>query len=284
MSVTVKAPAKINLVLDVVGRREDGYHLLETVFQAVDWYDRITVGFADTIQVLCDGGAPQDASNTAYRAAALFREYTKRQEGYRITVEKNIPMQAGLAGGSADAAGVLVALNRLTGASLSLETLCELGAEIGADVPFCIRGGTALGTGTGTQLQPLPAFDKGYFVIVKPVGGVSTPEAYRLVDAKPDLYHPSSSAFCKALQNGDWHAMVAHIGNSFEEALALPDCLTARDRLLKNGAAAACMSGSGSSVFGLFSSHHMAKICAESMASYYAQVRVCQPCDGVVFD
>ncbi len=284
MSVTVNAPAKINLVLDVVGRREDGYHLLETVFQTVDWCDRITVEIADTTQVLCDGGAPQDESNTAYRAAMLFRDYTARKEGYHITVEKHIPMQAGLAGGSADAAGVLVALNRLTGANLSLDELCALGAKIGADVPFCIRGGTALGTGTGTELQPLPAFETGYIVIVKPTGGVSTPEAYRLVDGKADLFHPSARAFCDALKNGDWAGMAASVGNSFEDALCLPDSLAARDLLLANGAAAACMSGSGSAVFGLFVSRDIAEQCATAMAQYYAQVRVCRPCSGIVFD
>lgn len=284
MSVSVKAPAKINLVLDVTGRREDGYHLLETVFQTVNWYDRITVAPADTMQMLCDGGAPQDDSNTAYRAAMRFREYTGRRDEYRITVEKHIPMQAGLAGGSADAAGVLVALNYLTGAGLSLDELCALGAKIGADVPFCIRGGTALGTGTGTDLEPLPAFDDGYFVIVKPTGGVSTPEAYRLVDAKTDLLHPSASAFCAALRDGNREAMATLIGNSFEAALSLPDCLAARDRLLKNGAAAACMSGSGSAVFGLFWSCESAQACAAAMAQQYAQVRVCQPCGGMVVD
>ncbi len=284
MSVTVKAPAKINLVLDVVGRRDDGYHLLQTVFQTVDWYDTVTVDFADTITVCCGGGAPQDASNTAYRAATLFLEYTKRNEGYGITIEKQIPMQAGLAGGSADAAGTLLALNRLTGADLSLDELCKLGAMIGADVPFCIRGGTALGTGTGVDLQPLPAFDSGYFVIVKPSGGVSTPEAYRLVDTKPDLFHPSARAFCEALQNGDKEAMAASIGNSFEDALALPECLAARDILLENGAAAACMSGSGSAVFGWFWSRDVADNCADNMTGHYAQVCVCRPCQGVKFE
>ena len=284
MKVTVKAPAKINLVLDVVGRREDGYHLLETVFQTVDWYDIVTVEPADTITVLCDGGAPQDESNTAYRAACLFREYTKQNAGYRITVEKHIPMQAGLAGGSADAAGTLVALNHLTGAGLSLDELCELGKKIGADVPFCIRGGTVLGTGTGTDLQPLPPFDRGYFVIVKPIGGVSTPEAYRLVDEKPDLFHPSAKAFCKALEVGDLDGMAACIGNSFEEALALRDCLAARDTLRKHGALAACMSGSGSAVFGLFRSRESAEQCAFVMAQQYAAVRVCQPCKGVIVE
>ncbi len=284
MSVTVKAPAKINLVLDVVGRREDGYHLLETVFQTVDWYDRITVSVAEQTQVFCDGGAPQDESNTAYRAAMLFRQHIGCDEHYRITIEKHIPMQAGLAGGSADAAGALVALNRLTGADLSTDELCEIGAKIGADVPFCIRGGTALGTGTGTELQPLPAFDKGYIVIVKPSGGVSTPEAYRLVDGKADLFHPSAHAFCEALKNGDWKGMTAAVGNSFEDALQLEDSLAARDRLLENGADAACMSGSGSSVFGLFTVRETAERCAAMLSDHYAQVRVCQPCGGVVLD
>ncbi len=284
MSVTVNAPAKINLVLDVVGRREDGYHLLETVFQTVDWCDRITVEFADVTEVFCDGGAPNDESNTAYRAAMLFKAHTAREEQYRVTVEKHIPMQAGLAGGSADAAGVLLALNRLTGAALSLDELCALGAKIGADVPFCIRGGTALGTGTGTELQPLPAFKTGIFVIAKPTGGVSTPEAYRLVDGKADLFHPSARAFCEALQNGDFAKMAAAIGNSFEDALCLPDSLAARDLLIQNGAAAACMSGSGSSVFGLFESQDAAERCASVMGQHYAQVRVCRPCSGIVFD
>lgn len=284
MSVTVKAPAKINLVLDVVGRRDDGYHLLETVFQTVDWYDHIAVDVADEMQVLCNGGAPQDESNTAYRAAMLFRQHTARNECYRIVIKKQIPMQAGLAGGSADAAGVLLALNRLTGADLSLDALCKLGAKIGADVPFCIRGGTALGTGTGTELQPLPAFDKGCLVIVKPSGGVSTPEAYRLVDGKANLFHPSARAFCEALQNGDFAGMAAAVGNSFEDALCLTDSLAARERLLQNGADAACMSGSGSAVFGLFALRETAERCAAALSDHYAHVRVCRPCGGIVFD
>lgn len=281
MSVCVKAPAKINLVLDVAGRRDDGYHVLKTVFQTVDWYDRITVDMAEEMDFSCGGNAPQDATNTAYRAALAFAEYTGQKAAYRIAVEKHIPAQAGLAGGSADAAGTLVALNELTAAGLTQEELLMLAGKIGADVPFCVMGGTAFATGTGDVLTPLQKFDHGYFVIVKPSGGVSTPEAYRLVDSKEDLYHPSADAFCEALARGDVHGMAAAVGNTFEDALALPDCLKARDLLLQNGAIAACMSGSGTAVFGWFLGREAAQACAANLQPLYAQTRVCVPCDGV---
>ncbi len=284
MSVTVQAPAKINLVLDVVGRREDGYHELDTVFQSVDWYDRITVEFADTMAVCCDGGAPQDETNTVVRAANRFLEYTGREEQYRITVEKDIPMQAGLGGGSADAAGTLVALDRLTGAGLSQQELLNLAAKVGADVPFCLMGGTVLAAGIGEELTPLPPFELGYLVLVKPEGGVSTPEAYRLVDSCDSVYHPSTGEFCKALQNRDVAAMAAAIGNTFEAALALPACLSARDRLLSSGAVAACMSGSGTAVFGWFLDEEKAARCAKELTPFYSRVRVCRPCNGIIVD
>lgn len=284
MSVTVQAPAKINLVLDVVGRRDDGYHTLETVFQTVDWYDRITVEFADTMLLTCDGDAPCDETNTVYRAAMAFNAYTHRTDAYHITVCKAIPMQAGLAGGSADAAGVLVALNRLTGSDLSLDVLCELGNQVGADVPFCVMGGTAFATGTGDILRPLPLLTHGYFVIVKPQGGVSTPQAYRMVDEKPDVLHPSAAAFCRALEAGDTAGMFSAVGNTFEDALAIPSCIRVRDRLLQYGAAAACMSGSGSAVFGWFDNHAVAVQCAQTLADEYEAVRVCQPCSGVIVE
>ncbi len=284
MSVSVKAPAKINLLLDVVGRREDGYHLLDTVFQAIDWYDHITVAFADTMQFCCNGGAPQDDSNTALKAAKVFAAYTGRNDAYRITVEKHIPMQAGLAGGSADAAGVLVALNALTGENLPLSILCDLGDKVGADVPFCVMGGTARGKGTGGLLTSLTPFNHGCFVIVKPACSVSTPEAYRLVDTAPALVHPSADLFVKALQNGDCTTMAALMQNTFESALALPDCLTAKQQLLEHGAMAACLSGSGSAVFGWFSDFAVADRCAKELTPFYVSTRVCRPCGGVVVE
>ena len=157
MEVTVLAPAKINLTLDVTGRREtDGYHLVETVMQSIDLFERITVREdknAGIVLDVDDERVPSDERNTAYRAAQAFLKTAGVQEkGLHIRIEKRVPMQAGLGGGSADAAGVLVALNELTDARLELENLCEIGAQIGADVPFCLQGGAALCTGTGTIL------------------------------------------------------------------------------------------------------------------------------------
>ncbi len=282
MKITVKAPAKINLVLDVVGRRADGYHLLETVFQAVDWYDRITVESAEQMRFLCSGSAPQDERNTAYRAAVLFNERIGCTDAYHITVDKQIPMQAGLAGGSADAAGVLVALNRLRGEPLSVAELCEIGAKIGADVPFCVVGGTVLATGIGEQLRSLPPWTQGYVVIAKPTDGVSTPEAYRRLDAAQNLPHPSADACCKAIESGNREALACSVGNVFETALAIPSCLSLKEQLLQHGAAAACMSGSGSAVFGLFYEKVPAEQCAEQLQ--VETVRVCRPCGGVIVE
>ena len=282
MKITVKAPAKINLVLDVVGRRADGYHLLETVFQAVDWYDRITVESAKEMHFTCSGNAPQDERNTAYRAAVLFNERIGCTDAYHITIDKQIPMQAGLAGGSADAAGVLVALNQLHGEPLSVEQLCEIGAKIGADVPFCVVGGTVLATGVGEQLRPLPALAQGYVVIAKPTDGVSTPEAYRRLDAVQNLPHPSADACCNAIENGDFEAMARTVGNVFETALAIPSCTAIKEQLLQHGALAACMSGSGSAVFGLFREKTLAEQCAKQLP--FETVRVCRPCGGVIVE
>lgn len=285
MNVSVKAPAKINLVLDVAGRRDDGYHLLDTVFQTVGWYDRITVENTESGSVTLSSGTlelPPEES-IAYRTAVGFCEVSGFHKGVHITLENHIPVRAGLGGASADAAGVLMALNRLAGDPLTAETLCQIGARLGADVPFCLMGGTARGTQTGTVLQPLEPLDEGWFVIVKPQEGVSTPEAYRLLDTKPSLFHPSAGAFCAALSAGDFEGMAVCVGNSFENALALPACAAAKQRLLKAGAAAACMSGSGSAVFGWFADEKTAKACAAGMTDY-AQVHTCRPCSGILFE
>ena len=286
MTVRVLAPAKINLTLDVVGRREDGYHLLRSVMQTVDLCDTVTVTEAESggIRLLCDGGIPADSSNTAYRAAALFAERTGRDLNVTITVEKHIPSQAGLAGGSTDAAAVLAALNVLTDAGLSLPQLCDRGAEIGADVPLCVHGGTVLCTGTGTELTPLPALPPCSVVIVKPEGGVSTPQAYRLLDSAPALLHPDTDAFCRGLQSGSLSAVTPFVGNSFEQPLALPYTADIRRRLAQGGSMADALSGSGSAVFGLFEDEATAAACAERLRKRYPETFVCRPCNGLIVE
>ncbi len=286
MKVRAFAPAKINLTLDIVGRREDGYHLLESVMQTVDLCDTVTVAYADDgeIYLSCDGGIPCDTTNTAYRAAALFREKTKTTDGFIITVEKRIPSQAGLAGGSSDAAAVLVALNVLTKANLSSDALCEIGASIGADVPFCIRGGTVLCTDIGTELTPLSAIPPCTVVIAKPQDGVSTPEAYRLLDTADRLEHPDTDGMCRAIARGDLIGLSETVGNSFERPLNLPHTARIRRQMEEYGAIASALSGSGSAVFGLFDDDAAANRATAALLPDYPQTFLCRPCDGIRYE
>ena len=204
MSLTVLAPSKLNLSLDVCGVLPNGYHELRSVMQAIDWCDEITVALAPEagIRLTCDGGIPADERNLAHRAAALFFEFTGQQQGCVIDVKKHIPAEAGMGGGSSDAAAVLRALNELTGTAVSEPDLLALAAKIGADVPFFLIGGTVLATGIGTDLTPLPPLPDCTFVVVRPTGGVSTPEAYRRLDGAPTLYHPDVDGMVTALYAG----------------------------------------------------------------------------------
>lgn len=285
MTVRVWAPAKVNLTLDVVGRRDDGYHLLRSVMQTIDLYDVITVSAREDgqLHVTCDGGIPADEHNTATRAARLFCETHGCTCGFDVTVEKHIPSQAGMAGGSTDAAAVLVALNVLTGAGYTTAELCAMGAKIGADVPLCVHGSTVLCTGTGTELTPVTPLKSGVFVAVKPEGGVSTPEAYRLLDSAAQLLHPDTDGLCRALQNRSLAEVAACMGNSFEAPIALPHTADIKARLLDGGALNAILTGSGSTVFGLFADEQTAVACAERLRGDYPQTFVCHPCDGPIW-
>ncbi len=283
MKVRALAPAKLNLTLDVVGRRDDGYHLLRSVMQTVDLYDVVTASPRDdgNLCVTCDGGIPADEHNTATRAARLFCEKHGIPCSFDIVVEKHIPSQAGMAGGSTDAAAVLVALNVLTGAGYPTAQLCEWGAAIGADVPLCVQGGTVLCTGTGTELTPVTPLTTGVFVAVKPTGGVSTPEAYRLLDGAEALHHPDTDGLCRALESGALDDVAACMGNSFEEPIALPHTADIKQRLLAGGALNAILTGSGSTVFGLFRDQETAETCAKTLREHYPQSFVCRPCEGI---
>ncbi len=279
MKLTVKAPAKINLTLEITGRLPNGYHTVEMVMQTIDLYDTVSVEpGGDRLSLTIEGAdLPADEHNTAYKAAKLYCEATGIPPHFRLNITKNIPMQAGLAGGSADAAATLVALNTLCDNRLSPERLAEIGAAVGADVPFCLFGGTRLATGIGTTLSPLPAMPDCSIVVLKPAVGVSTAEAYRAVDAKA-FEVKSSDRMIEALQSGEIAAVGQETYNRFSEALPIPEVERLVDRLKELGACGACMTGSGSAVIGLFGTEAAALEAEQAVRSLCEQTAICRPC------
>ena len=283
MNVTVEAPAKINLTLDVVGRRDDGYHLVETVMQAVDLCDRVTVRRTDkpgAVSLLCDDArVPDGPDNTAVRAAAaFFAACGLPNPGVEIGLRNRITLQAGLAGGSADAAGTLVALDRLMDTRMTAAELCAVAETVGADVPFCVLGAAAYAEGIGTILTPLPSLPDCAVVIAKPLDGVSTAEAYRLVDRAALTRRPHTGAAVDAVCAGDLAAVAHGLCNVFEEALALPEVAAIGQVMREHGTLGCRMTGSGSAVFGLFDNEEAARRCAAALRRDYDEVFQCRPC------
>ena len=281
MKKTVKAPAKINLTLEVLSKRPDGYHELATIMQAVSLYDIITLSDNDSgkITISCNyEGVPCDEKNICFKAAERFFEYTKLEnKGLHIDIDKTIPTQAGLAGGSSDGAAVIMGLNSMFGTMLKPAEMNALGERVGADVPFCIEGGTKLCTGIGTDIKRLPSFNCSDIVICKPdTVSVSTAEAYQKVDAlKPHASY--TDEMIKALFSRDMFMISTTIFNDFELALQIPEVNEIKGIMLKNKARGAGMSGSGSAVFALFSSLRRAKACCEALKERYPETFLCKP-------
>lgn len=284
MSVSFFAPAKINLTLDIVGTRPDGYHLLESIFQAVSIYDAITVSkrWRKGIVLNAPGCDCPAEKNTAYKAAVAFMNYTGLKKGVRIFLHKEIPQQAGMGGGSADAAGVLVALNKLFQTHLTTEQLCEIGLTVGADVPFCIVGGTAFVTGIGEGIQPLPPLPDCAIVIAQPAEGISTKEAYAAVDNAEILARPDNAAAIAALEVGDLAGVCQQAVNVFESATQLEGVKDIRRRMEAYAPLCSQMTGSGSCVFAIFDNTEAAGACLADLKQDYPTATVCQPCAGVV--
>lgn len=280
MKVTVCAPAKINLTLNIEGRREDGYHLLSSVFQSVSLSDRVDIEEIDEsgiVLTLSDPLLPCDRRNTAYRAAELFFEKTAIAPAVHIHVTKLIPQQAGLGGGSADAAGVLVGLNNLYGSPLDLRELCVLGEKVGADVPFCIIGGTAMVTGIGEIIERLPNLPLCRVVIAKPDVGVSTTAAYAAVDSVQTI-PADQSAMRTAIDNGDLRSIGVLLSNAFEQALELPQIQLILETMRGFSPLGCMMSGSGSAVYALFDVDDEENISAcVNALSQTVEVHCCAP-------
>ena len=267
--------------LDIIGRRNDGYHLVKMLMQSVDVCDTVTVwDDADSpIQVFCNREEiPVSEANTAYRAAQAFFEAAKIENPcIGIKIKKRIPMAAGLAGGSADAAAVIVALDRMFETRLSEAELTDIGERVGADVPFCIFGGTMLAEGIGTILTPLPDLPDCYIVLSKPEISVSTQKAYSLADKHLLWESPETDDAVEAVCNGDIEEVANCIYNKFEKVLNLPEVASIKRMMLEAGALNAGMSGSGPTVFGIFKDKGMAEGCARSLEEYCDQVFVCRP-------
>ncbi|MCL0106730.1 4-(cytidine 5'-diphospho)-2-C-methyl-D-erythritol kinase [Peptococcaceae bacterium] len=250
----VKAHAKINLALKVLGKREDGYHEVEMVMQSLALHDKIFLTLIRSdIELLVEGDAPLDESNLAYKAAKAILEYSNCKQGIRIKLVKNIPAAAGLAGGSSDAAAVLLGINKLLKLGLDTEELMEIGKGLGSDVPFCIVGGTALARGRGEKIQPLPKAPKMGVVLIKPDFGVSTAQVYKrfsldLVEKKADV-----NAVVEAIKKGDIKGIATAIFNDLEYVtMDMHPCLEGIKRQLEDaGVLGVLMSGSGPTVYGL---------------------------------
>ncbi len=254
--VTLRAYAKINLTLDLTGRRADGYHTLESVMQSVTLCDELTLRRTrGALAVRCDMAAlPQGEANIAHRAAcAYFAAAGLPVRGVDISIRKRIPAQAGLGGGSADAAAAIAGLARLFPVGLGHRSLLEIAADVGADVPFCLTGGTQLAAGIGERLFRLPAMPDCAVLIVKPAENISTAAAYAAFDAANQTFPGRTPACRAALAGGSAAELAQALGNAFADALAPPFVSALCARLRRAGALGTCMSGSGSAVFGLFS-------------------------------
>ncbi len=275
-----KACAKLNLCLDVIGTRADGYHLLESVMQSISLADTVSVRKKNKnkISVVCkEIDVPQE-KNIAYKAAKVFFEETKiENKGAAIKIKKRIPSQAGMGGGSADAAAVLVALNRLYKTKLTESELCKIGEKIGADVPFCISGGTKLVRGIGEVLTKLDDCHNCYFVVVKGTEGVSTKEAYDDLDNAKVIPNLRIEKVIEALSVGEFNALKGKLINVFEHTTRLTSIRETVSRLCSLGAIEAAMTGSGSAVFGLFLKRKDAKKSAKQLKKDYPFVCVAKP-------
>lgn len=275
--------AKINLTLDVLGKRDDGYHDLQSVMQTVSIRDDIEIdlGTGKPWSLLCDKEEiPADETNLAWKAAKLFFDTVKKDpDGLEIRIIKRIPCQAGLGGGSADAAAVLRALNRHYDSPFSILALAELGAQIGSDVPFCVVGGTAMVEGRGERLKKLPDMPECFIVVCKPEFSCSTAELYAELDRSAIAKRPNNKAMESALYAGDLGKLAENIWNVFDPVVTKAHLELNYIKSIFNsyGAVAQQMTGSGSAVFGITDSFEYAAVICNMLKENYPQVYICKP-------
>lgn len=268
----IKTHPKINISLDVLSKRPDGYHEVKMIMQSLAIYDQVSVELTDDSEISVGTNVsylPNDKSNIAYKAAALFIEYFNiKNTGVKIFIEKNIPVAAGMAGGSTNAAGVLKALNTLTGINCDEKTLMEIGVKVGADVPYCIYGKTALAEGLGEILTPIKQFPETVVCLAKPDVSVSTAEIFKALNAKKIEAHPDTKGIISAIEDGDVYAVSKRMYNVLESVTAqkLPVINELKGIMLDYGAMGTIMTGSGPTVFGLFEDEIQAEKARQELA------------------
>ena len=278
-----KAYAKLNLTLDVLGVRDDGYHDLEMVMQSVSLYDSVAVRIGCGGDISCISNIwhiPNDERNIAVKAArACLDAMGKNCGGVHIAVEQRIPSSAGMAGGSADGAAVLRLLNELCNRPFTDSELCKIGVTVGADIPFCLMGGTVLARAKGEDMTELPALPECFFVIAKPSRGMSTKAVFSEIDNHPISRHPDTCAMIGAIQTGNVVAVAENVYNVFESVVAVDvkDIEKIKSMLLENGAMCAAMTGSGSAVFGMFKDRKDAEMAKGVLSELYSDVFVTTP-------
>ena len=269
-TLTRKAYAKINLGLDVLRRREDGYHEVKMIMQTVDIYDVLTFvkAPADVFRLSVDSAQiPDDDNNLVLKAARLLFATAGIDAGVEVTLQKNIPVAAGMAGGSTDAAATLIGLNALYDLRFTTEQLQEIGVKLGADIPYCIMGGTALSQGIGEILRPLPAPPRAHLVIAKPDLMISTKYVYENLHANSLKVHPNIDGMIEALSNQDLTKMCSLMGNVLETVTEKenPIITQIKDLMKEQGATGALMSGSGPTVFSIFTEEEKARSCFQKI-------------------
>lgn len=281
MKVTYDAAAKINLMLDILSRLDNGYHSLFMLMQSVDLCDTVSVEETDDgrITITCDvDGVPCDRKNIAWKAAEVFFNAVGiKNRGIAIDIKKRIPFAAGMAGGSADGAAVIAALNDIYKTELSLQQLCTIGVKVGADVPFCLTGGTCLAQNVGEILSPLPALGDCRIVLAKPDRGVSTKEAYDAFDNAPSVRHLDTCGMLYAASQGDLYEICKRTKNVFEQLIEVPERVPIKSIMNRYGAISACMSGSGPTVYGIFDDESKAEAAAEALKSVVKNIFITRP-------
>lgn len=284
--INLKSRAKINLSLDVVGKRPDGYHEVEMIMQQINLYDNISISERDDNEIKIFTNCeyiPTNPSNIAYKAADNLRKTLSISKGVNIYIDKRIPVAAGLAGGSANAAAVLKGLNKLWDLKLSQKELMDIGINIGADVPFCILGGTALAQGIGEKLTPIESNIKNtWIVLAKPPISVSTGEVYRQLDLSKIINKPNTARLVDSIEKGNIYGISDSMRNVLETVTEAkhPIISEIKRKMMEYNCLGSMMSGSGPTVFGICKNYEKAKSAYEHLSLFYKQTYMIQTYNG----